>query len=335
MQTEENGKPKPQLDAQPGGAEQQYKDLGFGTKISENSKRLINKDGSFNVIKVGGGLGSIHPYQWAISLSWSKFTLLAILFYVVLNALFALLYVMVGIEGLANAPAQNSEGVRQFIENFAHAFYFSVQTFTAVGYGTVSPLNHMTNIVASFEAMIGLVGFALVTGVLFGRFSRPSAKIKFSKKAIVAPYQDINSLQFRIVNRRQNQLTELQVQVALMCYEPKDGVVKQAYYRLELERTQIALFPMTWTIVHPITKDSPLYGTNEADLKRLNAEFLIMLKGYDDTFAQTVHARTSYKYDELVWGAKFVPGFYTNDEGSLIVEVNKVGKCKWAELNEY
>ena len=169
------------------------------------------------------------------------------------------------------------------------------------------------------------MGFALATGLLFGRVSRPSARIGYSEKMTVTPYLDGTSLQFRVVNQRANNLMELEAKVLFMTVEGPPGELRRDYKVLKLERHNVFFFPLTWTIVHPIDEHSPLHGKTAQDLERLQAEILILIKGFDDTFSQTVHSRYSYRYDEIAWGARFVPAFDTDAEGALVLEVNKVG----------
>lgn len=300
------------------GSEHDFRDLGFGTRIGANNERLVNQDGSFNVRRNGGGLGAIHPYQFLITIRWWQFWVLVLLFYLTLNSLFALFYMWAGVENLSGAPTSGG------LAAFAHAFYFSVQTFTTVGYGSISPVGHTTSLISSFEAMLGLMGFAIATGVLYGRFAKPSAKIRFSRMALIAPYQGISSFQVRIVNRRKNQLIEVTAEIFMVRYETIKGEKIQRYYKLPLERDRITLFPLNWTLVHPIDPHSPIYGKTYEDLLHSNTEFLVMVKGFDDTFAQEVHARSSYKTHELVWGGRFLPTYYTNEQGLTVLEIDKI-----------
>ncbi|MCB0846498.1 MAG: hypothetical protein KDE26_24785 [Bacteroidetes bacterium] len=333
---ENTNAPLEQSNQEPNSANTDFRDLGFGTRISRSNKRLINKDGSFNVRRVGGGIGAINPYQFLITISWTQFLLLVVGFYGLLNTLFASLYLLVGVESLSAAPYGDPATLKYWIESFLHAFFFSVQTLTTVGYGSVSPVGFWSNLIASIEAFTGLMIFALATGVFFGRFSKASAKIAYSQSAIIAPFHDINGFMFRIVNRRQNQLIELDVQVVLMLYEQIDGEIRQKYFRLELERSYVAMFPLTWTVVHPIDAKSPLYRKSKEELMNMNAEFLVMLKGYDDTFDQVVHSRNSYKCHEIEWGKKFIPIYQTDEKnGMVIVEVDKIDLAMDMELNEY
>ncbi len=173
---------------------------------------------------------------------------------------------------------------------------------------------------------MGVLGFAVATGLLFGRVSRPSAKIGFSQTMLITSYQDIQSLQFRVVNRRRNDLMEIQARVLIMTVEDKDGQPTRRYTQLKLEREQVLFMPLTWTVVHPIDGESPLFGLTAEDLERLQAEVMILIKAYDDTFSQTVLARYSYRYDEISWNRRFAPAFSVDAEGDLVLELQKVGE---------
>jgi inward rectifier potassium channel len=294
-------------------------DPGLTQKFTVPLRRAINKDGTFNVHRRGTTWRDTNGYLVLINMHWAGFFTCVLVGYCVVNTLFALVYYALGPEQLQGADAPT---------NFAHflnSFYFSAHTLTTVGYGSISPKGTAANFVAAFEAMVGLMGFALATGLLFGRVSRPSARIGFSGKMVIAPYQDGTSLQFRIVNKRANNLMELEAKVMLMAVGGAPGNLKRDYMVLRLERPGVYFFPLTWTIVHPIDEHSPLYGKTAADLERLQAEVLILIKGFDDTFSQTVHARYSYRYDEIVWGARFAPAFDVDGQGKIELEVDKVG----------
>ena len=313
------------------GQEREYQDLGLGSKLGNKHTRLITKEGTINVRKTGGGLDAINIFQELLTMTWGQFLLIITAAYILTNMFFAFAYMAVGVENLS-VP---DHVFGSFFNRFAYAFYFSAQTFTTVGYGTISPLSNIAHLLATFEAMIGLMGFAVVTGVLYGRFSRPTAKISYSEKALIAPYQDINGFMFKMVNKRKNQLMELEVQVMMMGHEDKNGESKQVFFPLELERDKVTLFPLTWTIVHPITKESPLYNKTPEYLEEINAEFLVLVKGFDDTFSQTVHSRVSYDHDELLWGKKFIKNFHEHEDGTFVVEIDKISDCQDAQLNTY
>jgi inward rectifier potassium channel len=297
-------------------------DPGLTQQFQGPLSRIINPDGSFNVHRRGTTWRDFHPYLQLINMAWPQF--LATLFtgYLVVNTAFAVVYYALGPGTLAGIDAKNGT------ERFADAFFFSAHTLTTVGYGNFAPKSMAGNSVAAIEALVGVLGFAVATGLLFGRVSRPSARLGFSGNLLVAPYQDITALQFRVVNLRRNSIMELQARVMLMTVEPSDSDFKRTYTMLRLEREQVVFFPLTWTVVHPIDADSPLYGKTEEDLKRMQAEVLILIKGYDDTFNQTVLARRSYTQSEFLWGARFAPAFHVDDEGDLVLEVSKVGAIR-------
>jgi inward rectifier potassium channel len=238
----------------------------------------------------------------------------------VLNALFALVYFQLGPDQLDGVQASTAFG------RYLKGFFFSAHTLSTVGYGNISPKGVAGNVVSSFESLLGVLGFAVATGLLFGRVSRPSARIGFSENMVVAPYQDGKSLQFRLVNRRSNSLVELEVRPMLMTVEMSDGRPKRNYEMLRLERDKVLFLPLTWTVVHPIDAESPFWGKTPQDLERVQAEVLILVKAYDDTFSQTVLARYSYRHNEIVWDKRFAPAFFVDDEGDLVLEIRKVGE---------
>ena len=294
-------------------------DPGLTTRYTGSLRRAINKDGSFNVHRHGVTWRDINPYLHLINISWPAFLTVVLLSYVAVNTLFALGYFLIGTQQIQGSDAPTVFG------RFMNAFFFSAQTLSTVGYGTLAPRGLAASSLAAVEAMLGLMGFALATGLLFGRVSRPSARIGFSGNVVVAPYQDGTSLQFRIVNQRLNSLMELQARVMLMVVESIEGELRRNFKILNLERESVIFFPLTWTVVHPIDQESPLYGKTAADLEKLQAELMILIKGFDDTFSQTVHARYSYRFDEFKWGVRFAPAFEVDSEGDIVLDVNRVG----------
>jgi inward rectifier potassium channel len=294
-------------------------DPGLGEKYFQKTKRIINNDGSFNVTKVGAGFNYRDIYQYLINISWTKFFLIVLSVYISLNFLFAFLYYFIGVEDIAGIT-NNS------LNNFLDAFFFSAQTLTTVGYGGMSPKGLIINIISAFEAMSGLMCFALITGLLYGRFSRPSARILFSKNAVIAPYRGKTSLQFRIANQRHNTLMEIEAKVLLVLIEKNGDQYSRKYYDLKLERNSVYFFPLTWTIVHPIDEESPFYGKSEVEIKMFEPEILILIKGFDDTFSQVVHSRYSYTADEIIWNAKFIRAFNNEENGDIIFKIDDIHK---------
>lgn len=298
------------------------RDLGFGSVVSRESRqRLLNPDGSFNVARSGlRFIESVAPYHQALTMSWVRFFVLVGAVYVVLNLLFALAYVACGADAL-QGPGSMMLGGR-----VSQAFFFSIQTFATIGYGQIGPNGFAANLVVTVEALVGLMYQALATGLLFARFSRPTASILFSNRALVAPYRDSRALMFRIVNRRRNELIQLEAQVLFSALEPDDrGDLVRRYVLLPLERNKVTFFPLSWTIVHPIDASSPLEGKTPEELLRAQAEILVLLSGIDETFEQPVHARSSYRADEIEWNARFRSMFTAVDQGTRIaVDISRV-----------
>lgn len=296
-------------------------DPGLTQRFDRPVRRIINQDGGFNIHRVGTTWRDFHPYLHLINMSWPGFLATLFLGYLSVNTLFAAAYFCLTPGQLQGADAPG------FLR-FWNDFFFSAHTLTTVGYGNIAPVGLGANILASFEGLIGVLGFAVATGLLYGRVSRPSARMGFSANALIAPYQDGTSLQFRVVNRRANSLMDLEARVLLMTVEQNGAQSRRAYAQLKLERAQVLFLPLTWTVVHPIDNESPFWGKTAADLDRLQAEVLILLKGYDDTFNQTVIARHSYRHDELRWNARFAPAFFVDPEGDLVLELRKVGELQ-------
>ncbi len=295
-------------------------DPGLTKQVIAPLRRIIGEDGQFNVHRRGTTWRDFHPYLHLVNMSWPRFLAVLFLGYIVINTLFAGLYFVLGPDQLTGADAPTAWG------RFRNEFFFSSHTLSTVGYGNMSPKSTAANAVAAFEALAGVLGFAVATGLLFGRVSRPSARLGFSENMLVSPYQDGTSLQFRLVNRRANSLMELEARVMLMTVEYSDGRLQRNYKLLKLERSNVIFLPLSWTVVHPIDQESPFWGKTAEDLERLQAEVLILVKGYDDTFSQTVLARHSYRHDEFLWNRRFAPAFSVDDHGDLVLELKKVGE---------
>ncbi len=295
-------------------------DLGFGSRVSqEETLRLLNRDGSFNVTREGlRPLESLNLYHTLLRMGWARFLLSVFSLYAAINALFAAAFLLCGPDALVGSKASG------WMNRFCEAFFFSVHTFTTVGYGSVYPQGWAANVLAALDVFCGLLGFAFATGLLFARFSRPTAKIRFSRKALIAPYRGITAFEFRVANARRNVLIEVAVQLVFSQVEDVNGRRLRKFYPMKLERTKVAFFPLQWIIVHPIDEESPIYERSERDLREAHAEFLILLTAIDETFSQTVHTRSSYRAEELVWGARFSDMFRYNEEGNLTVDLRLI-----------
>lgn len=302
--------------------------MGFGNKAN-NSGRLLNRDGSFNLKRKGQSFAeSFSLYHWLIRISWFNFIVTVLFFYLGLNLLYASVYFALGVDTHLMGAITNT-----VYDKFMEAFFFSAQTLTTVGYGRISPIGFVSSFIASIEALSGLLSFAVVTGILYGRFSKPTAKILFSTNAIFAPYREMNAFMFRIVNGRSNQLIEIEVQLTLSYTTIENNISQRRYVPLKLERDKINFFPLPWTLVHAIDNNSPLEGMNIKDLELADAEFFIIIKAFDDTFSQIVYARGSYKYNELLSGVKFIPNFSHDANGETVLYLDKLNDYVEAKLN--
>ncbi len=292
-------------------------DLGFGSVVSAQSeRRLLNKDGSFNVRRRGlGVLRSQSLYHSALQMSWPKFLWIVTIAYLAINVVFALLFLACGRDALVGVHESQMGGT------FGRAFFFSVETFATIGYGEISPVGIPGHMVMVLEALIAVMSQALITGLLFARFSRPTAAILFSQQMIVAPFEGGTALMFRITNLRDSQLLDVRARVSCSWME---GEIRR-FSLLELQRAEVMFFPLAWTIVHPITPDSPIVGVSEAQMLTQDYEFLVTISATDETFATQVQARSSYKANEMLWGAKFRNIFNpADDEGMLSVDVERI-----------
>lgn len=287
-------------------------DLGLG--LRGGRRRGVNKDGSFNIRRTG--LPRFRPYELyhqLIAMPLPRFVLLLLAGFALANACFASIYLLIGMENFARV---GGAGMRA---EALDAFFFSAQTLTTVGYGHIHPVSPLTNTVAAIESMVGLLAFALACGLLYGRFSRPHARIRFSRQGVVASYREGRAFMFRIVNERSNQLIEVEASVSLSMIDPTSGL--RVFHMLTLERHRINLFPSNWTLVHPLDEESPLAGLDEAAWHAADVEFIVLIKAFDDTFAQTVYARSSYKAEEVTWGSRFVPMLAVPEQGHPVVDL--------------
>ena len=296
----------------------QQEDVGFGSIVSNKKDRYINKDGSFNVVRNTTGFGQLYLYQWLVLISWTKFFVITVVFYFVINCFFASLYLFNGIENMSGV---SQDGMTPFWT----AFFFSVQTLTTVGYGSISPVGFGANFIAAIGALTGLMTFALGTGLLFARFSKPRADIVFSHHALVSPYLEKEALMFRLANKRRNMLTNLRIEViCTWIATDQEGQSIRKYKHLDVERDHLSMLPLSWTVVHPIDKESPLSKMSARSCQAVDVEIIVILEAYDDTFANIIRRHTSYKFDEIIWQAKFDKMFYFNKAGHSVLELNKV-----------
>lgn len=294
-------------------------DPGFGEKVESRARRVINRDGTFNVIQRGVVRGFGNFYQHLLGISSGKFFLMILLGYLLISLFFALIYWLIGVEYMSNVLGETP--IRQFLD----CFFFSTQTFTTVGYGAIAPRGLLTSMVASFEAFLGLIFFALGTGLMYARFSKPQAMLAYSENAIIAPFQEGKALMFRLANKRTNVLMQMEAKLILVM-QTEVGGKERKFYELPVQIDHVLFLALSWTLVHKIDEESPLWGLTEEELRKRDAEVLILISGYDDTFNQVVHSRYSYKSEEFVWNVRFKKAFHLDEKGETILDLEKIGE---------
>ncbi|WP_448269110.1 ion channel [Nostoc sp. DSM 114159] len=272
------------------------------------------QDGKFEII----GMGAWHsywrdPYHLLLTIPWIGFLLLICTFYITINALFALAY-SIGGDCIANAQPGS----------FLDLFFFSVQTLASIGYGAMYPKTTYANIIVTIEAMIGLVGIAVMTGLAFARFSRPTARVLFSRVAVITPHNAMPTLIFRSANKRRNTILEAQMRVYLMRDEiTLEGQFIRRFHDLKLVRNQTPSFTLSWSVMHVIDEFSPLYGMTPESLTQTNTMLIVSLSGIDETVVQVVHARHSYSANEILWNNQFVDIIYHTPDGNRYIDYNR------------
>lgn len=278
------------------------------------SKQIVSPNGQVNILR----LGERH-YPWSdlyhllLTMSWWQFLGLVTGLYLVTNTLFAIAY-LIGPDNIANARPGS----------FADAFFFSVQTMATIGYGAMFPKTLYANILVAIEAFVGLLGVAMATGLMFARFSRPTARVLLSQTAVITPYNGVPTLMFRTANKRGNQILEARLWVTLIRDEvTAEGYPMRRIYDMKLTRNHSPFFVLTWTGMHPLDEDSPLYGETPESLAQSNAEILVSLTGIDETVAQTVHARHMYAVRNIYWNYRFADIFSTTSDGRRIIDYTR------------
>ncbi len=292
-------------------------DLGLGEKvIQENRTRYVNRDGSFNVHRKGvWETGSFSPYHAILNISWPRFYFGVFAYYVLANLVFTSLYFFSGEKAFPQIAELGAQA------RFGELFFYSVQVITTLGSSPLHPANFRSEVVLAIEAMVGMLGFALGASLMFARFSNPAPGIIFSRKAVISPYQGVTGFMFRIINNRSHELVQVGAVVTL-AITGKDG--KRSFQQLGLERDNVLVLPLHWTIVHPIDKNSPLYGLNAQDLSKANAEFVVSVTAVDQDLSKMVYTRTSYRFNEVVMNARFSNIIEHNAQGTVVVDPKRI-----------
>lgn len=299
----------------------QQRDLGLSGRIAQSRQtRIMRADGSLNVVRLGHGFWqSLNVYQHLLTVAWPRFLLYVLVFYLAANVLFAGLYLAAGPGAIQGGEGGDASA------RWRNAIFFSVQTIATIGYGQMTPQGTTANFLVAIEALTGVMGFALITGILFARFSRPSAHVLRSTVAVVAPYRGKTGLMFRIANGRSSQLIDIKATVTYSWLDRSDeGRAVRRFQQLPLERDRVALLPTQWIIVHPIDEKSPFAGRGQEQILGADPEVFVVLSATDETFSQTVHSRFSYADHDIVHGAKFTDPFGTTADGVLTVDLSKL-----------
>lgn len=302
---------------------------GYGTNASSYGGRFVNKNGSANIEKRGIPiLDRISWYHTMIDMSGWKFLTIILSFYIGINFIFAAIYYGIGLEHLDGISRSDNEW-----EQFGKAYFFSAQTFTTVGYGHISPTGFLTSALSAAEALIGLLSFAIATGLFFGRFSRPTAFLKFSHNALIAPYGDGKGLMIRLTPFKNTNFSDAEAQITLGMNIEENGVMVNKFYALDLELKKISALNLSWTLVHPITEDSPLFQFSKDDFKNIHGELLVYVKTFDDMFSTTLAIRTSYTFEEVIYGAKFIPMYARNEANTkTILNLDKLNEFVYLDF---
>jgi inward rectifier potassium channel len=298
----------------------QIKDPGIGTKFDENVRRIINADGSYNVIKKGASKGFRDVFKYLIEIKWSTFFILLFSAYIITNLLFTCIYLLCGFENISGIDPDAGPV-------FFQAFFFSVQTFTTVGYGTLAPLGLATQAVAAIEAFVGFLSFSVATGLLYGRFSRPRSKLAFAKQFVYSKYEDGHSFKFKMTNLRDVVLQDVEAKVICM-FNKKDekGEFQRSFYMLPLTLPTIDILALTWTLVHKIDDESPFWEKSKVEIEAMQPEFLILITGFDEIYAEQIRTRKSYIIQDILWDKNFATIFKSREDGKVEMDVRDLNK---------
>jgi inward rectifier potassium channel len=250
------------------------------------------------------------PYYLMLTVSWWEFFVLTTIAYIIINAIFAVAYLLGGDCIASDDP-----------RSFNAAFFFSVQTIASIGYGVMNPTTTYANILVTIEALIGTVGIALMAGLAFAKFSQPTARVMFSKVAVISDYNGVPTLMLRAANRRHNQILEAQVRVYLMQDEiSSEGEFMRRFHLLKLERDRTPRFTLSWTIMHPIDETSPFWQASPESLANSRAMLVISLNGIDETVYHSLHAPHTYVAGDILWNHRFVDIFHQTSQGQQFID---------------
>jgi inward rectifier potassium channel len=299
----------------------QNHDTGFATSNTELGGRFINKDGSYNLVKEGLPLWQrVSRFHDMLNLPQWRFITIILFYFFFINLIFTGVYFLIGV-----AQFQGLDTDTHW-HTFRELFYFSMQTYTTVGYGRINPVGDAASMISSLEALTGLLSLAIATGLIYGRFSKPRSYLTFSDHALVSPYKDKTAIMFRFAAYKdKHSLSDLEIRVNMGMKVLENDVPTYKYFSLTLERDRVESMMMSWTVVHPIDENSPFFGFTETDMKDADVELYVMLRGFDDVFSNYVLQRTSYTFNEIFFNRKFIPMYRESEDGqTTILELHKL-----------
>lgn len=300
---------------------QRGKEFGFGNNTIGKDQRILNKDGSFNVDRKGlSFFDRFSFFHWMINTKSITFLFFVFIGFFLYNTFFSFLYYFV-------LGAEQFHGIESNTElsKFFELFFFSSQTFATVGYGRVNPATNWASLVAAIDAFWGVLYIAIVTGLLYGRFSKPIPKVMFSEKGVVAPYKEGMAIMFRLANKLNHQLKNAEVRLIVALTVDVEGYPNRQYFELELEHREIIFLATSWTIVHPIDDKSPFFNMTQNEFYYSEPEFMMQLKVYDNSYSQDTFTNTSYRKEEIIWNARFE---------KILVSENSINYVDFTKFNE-
>ncbi len=296
-------------------------DPGTGLSASTKQRRIMNKDGNFNIIHTNRAFSFRDIYGFLLDTTWVNFFGFIFLIYLAFNLVFGAIYFKIGVESLGISS-------KDFISDFLNSFYFSAQTFTTIGYGFLAPKTLFTSGISAIEGFIGLLFFAFASGLFYGRFSRPKPNLSFTNHCIVKNHNEGRALMFKLIHKDIHVAMNVNLEVVMALKTIQNEKTMYTYFPLPVERNRITMLPYSWTVVHQIDENSPLLNYTNEQLNKLDAELLVLVNYYDETFSQQVYQRHSYTFDEIQIDKTFVQNFYYNVDGFGVLDHQKLNELE-------
>jgi inward rectifier potassium channel len=288
--------------------------LNATRRIAARPYRSIDDKGRSTMRRVGARRGGVADlYHTLITMKWRWLFGLVVTLYALTNVVFALAYLALG-HAIENARPGS----------FADCFFFSVQTMATIGYGKMTPATNAANVLVTIEALMGMLGVAMATGLIFAKFARSTARVLFSKVAVITVRDGKPAIMFRVANERTTQIVEANLTVAVLVDEyTKEGERLRRFHELKLQRSHSPVFALTWTIIHFIEEGSPLAGRDPASFEANNLELIVSLVGMEEASGQQVHARHSYHFTDIRWNHRLADVMTEHDDGTRTLDYTR------------